>query len=84
MFGGDGVLPSGVALASDDSFAPMVTRRSAASSFLGRFESVRAPLWLDAHRRANLASSGNTLESGLGAVQPQPGLYSAFTRVTDV
>ena len=37
MLDGDGVLPSGAALASDDSFAPMVKLGRAASSFPGNF-----------------------------------------------
>jgi hypothetical protein len=46
MFGGDdGVLPSGVALASDDSFAPMVQLRRAAVQLLNDFYAVQTP-WL--------------------------------------
>ena len=47
MLGGDdGVLPSGAALASDDSFAPMVQLRRTAVQLLNDFYAVQTPLCL--------------------------------------
>ena len=63
MLGDDGVLPSGAALASDDSFAPMVKLGRAASSFPGNFYEAEGTALLNPYRRANRASAGNTLAS---------------------
>ena len=58
MLGGDdGVLPSGVALASDDSFAPMMQLRRAAVQLLNDFYAAWAPLGLDLIAEPNRASA---------------------------
>ena len=55
--GDDGVLPSGVALASEDSFAPMVQLWRAAVQLLNDFYAAWAPLGLDLIAEPNRASA---------------------------